>query len=107
MNQFSRRGRKCAAVGARLQFRCRVLSEDQGPPKWIIDGHNLYDLMTPSFFGQNVHLYYLVVGAHSIPVMIDDIPPDPSSDYTSLPRVMPAPEDFVKDEIKLAVRGYI
>lgn len=80
-------------------------SED-GPPKWIMDGHDIYDLMTPSLFGQNVHLYYLVIGPHSIPVMIDNIPSELSSDYTRLPRVSPAPEDFINNEVELALRGY-
>ncbi|KAI7974211.1 hypothetical protein EIK77_000028 [Talaromyces pinophilus] len=98
----------CDAVelGSKERPEYGPYSEDHGPPMWIIDGHDIYDLMTPSFFGQNVHLYYLVVGPHSIAVMIDHIPPEPSSDYTSLPRVSPAPEDFVNNEIELALRGY-
>jgi hypothetical protein len=62
--------------------------------------------MTPSFFGENVHLSYLVAGAHSLAVMIDNIP-QLSSDYAILLRVSPAPEDFINNEIELALRGHI
>lgn len=94
-------------LGSKERFEYGPCSEDHGPPKWIIDGHDIYDLMTPSFFGKNVHLYYLVTGAHSIAVMIDNIPLELSSDYTILPRVSPAPENFINNEIELALRGYV
>lgn len=95
-------------LGSKKRLEYGPCSEGHGPPKWIIHGHDTYDLMTPSFFGENVHLYYLVAGAHSIAVMIDNIiPPMMSSDYTVLPRVSPAPEDFINNEIELALRGYV
>lgn len=94
-------------LGSKESLEYGPCSDDHGPPKWIIDGQDVYDLMTPSFFGQNVHLYYLVAGAHSIAVMIDNIPLEPHGDYAKLPRVSPAPEDFINNDIELALRGHL
>jgi hypothetical protein len=90
-------------------------SEDLQCPTWIQHGEDIYDLITPSYFGPDQHLYCAMVGFYGIYVRITNLPrtlradgvcPREFADVPYSPRVYPAPEEVVNNEEGLALRGF-